>query len=456
MRAADRIVREQFVREQLRCAQPVQRFHVEKSRVCGRNFFILCTFVPDKVRCRGFKWNQNMNLNFMKRSFKILLLAFGGAVFCCGGCSSGPEKGENRLPEWALGGFVRPAGANPVITPDPQIRFFCPMRRDSVGWMESDTFNPAATVRDGKICVLFRAEDNSATGIGKRTSRIGLAETGDGVTMQLRHDPVLFPAEDNQKENEWPGGCEDPRVAMTEDGTYVMLYTAWNRRIPRLCVATSPDLVNWTKHGFAFEKAYDGRFRDLKSKSASIVTRLDGDRLVVTRVNGKYLMYWGERMVNIATSDNLIDWTPELNEKGELKGVVYPREGYFDSDLTECGPPAVLTDKGILVLYNGRNRTDSRRDMRYPGGTYSAGQLLFDAAAPDKLIGRLDVPFFRPMDTFEKSGQYKDGTVFIEGLVYYKSKWYLYYGCADSQVGVAVYDPAAAAPGDSVPETPEA
>lgn len=87
--------------------------------------------------------------------------------------------------------------------------------------------------------------------------------------MQLRHDPVLFPAEDNQKENEWPGGCEDPRVAMTEDGTYVMLYTAWNRRIPRLCVATSPDLVNWTKHGFAFEKAYDGRFRDLKSKSAS-------------------------------------------------------------------------------------------------------------------------------------------------------------------------------------------
>ena len=66
------------------------------------------------------------------------------------------------------------------------------------------------------------------------------------------------------------------------------------------------------------------------------------------------------------------------------------------------------------------------------------------------------MPFFRPMDTFEKSGQYKDGTVFIEGLVYYKSKWYLYYGCADSQVGVAVYDPAAAAPGDSVPETPEA
>jgi predicted GH43/DUF377 family glycosyl hydrolase len=321
--------------------------------------------------------------------------------------------------------------------------------------MESDTFNPAATVKDGKICVLFRAEDNSATGIGKRTSRIGLAQSEDGVTMELRHDPVLFPTEDALKSYDWPGGCEDPRIAVTEDGTYVMLYTSWNRRIPRLCVATSRDLVNWTKHGYAFQKAYSGRFLDLKSKSGSIVTKLDGDKLVISRVNGKYLMYWGERMINIATSDDLINWTPELDENGELKGVVYPRNDYFDSALTECGPPAVLTDKGILLLYNGKNRVDAHRDMRYPAGTYSAGQLLFDSEDPGKVLGRLDVPFFRPVDDFEKSGQYKDGTVFIEGLVYYKSKWYLYYGCADSHVGVAVYDPEVETPGDSVPETTE-
>lgn len=362
---------------------------------------------------------------------------------------------ENRLPEWALGGFVRPAGANPVIRPDSQVRFYCPMRRDSVGWMESDTFNPAATVRDGEICVLFRAEDNSATGIGKRTSRIGLARSADGVTMRLGDAPVLFPAEDAMKECDWPGGCEDPRVAVTEDGTYVMLYTSWNRRIPRLSVATSRDLVTWTKHGPAFAKAYGGRFRDLKSKSGSIVTKLDGDRLVIARVNGKYMMYWGERMVNIATSDNLIDWTPELDADGNLKGVVYPREGYFDSALTECGPPALLTDKGILLLYNGQNRLGEGRDKRYPARTYSAGQILFDAKEPGKVIGRLDVPFFRPVDDFEKSGQYKDGTVFIEGLVYFKSRWYLYYGCADSRVGVAVYDPAVTTPGDPVPGCPE-
>ena len=68
--------------------------------------------------------------------------------------------------------------------------------------------------------------------------------------------------------------------------------------------------------------------------------------------------------------------------------------------------------------------------------------MLFDKDEPLKYLDRLDKPFFRPMTDFEKSGQYAAGTVFIEGLVYHHSKWFLYYGCADSMVGVAVYDPA--------------
>ena len=59
---------------------------------------------------------------------------------------------------------------------------------------------------------------------------------------------------------------------------------------------------------------------------------------------------------------------------------------------------------------------------------------------PYKVLDRLDKPFFVPEAAFEKSGQYKDGTVFIEGLAYLKNKLYLYYGCADSQVAVAVCD----------------
>lgn len=359
---------------------------------------------------------------------------------------------QNVLPDWALGGFVRPEKANPIITPNPSNQFDCPMQDKKIGWEESDVFNPAATVKDGKIYVLYRAEDNSATGIGKRTSRIGLAESEDGIHMKRRKTPVIYPDKDNMKEYEWEGGCEDPRVTMTEDGLYVMAYTSWNRKVARLCIATSHDLVKWEKHGPAFAKAYNGRFKDIFCKSGSMVTTIKDGKQVLTKIDGKYFMYWGEHAVYAATSDDLVNWTPILDEKNELATVIKPRPQYFDSALTECGPPAILTDKGIVLLYNGKNQTnDSKRDKRFTAGAYCAGQILTDPKEPMKVLQRLDVPFFRPMASFEKSGQYVDGTVFIEGLVFFKNKWYLYYGCADSQVSVAIYDPAKKTPGDQIP-----
>lgn len=359
---------------------------------------------------------------------------------------------QNVLPDWALGGFVRPEKANPIITPNPSNQFDCPMQDKKIGWEESDVFNPAATVKDGKIYVLYRAEDNSATGIGKRTSRIGLAESEDGIHMKRRKTPVMYPDKDNMKEYEWEGGCEDPRVTMTEDGLYVMAYTSWNRKVARLCIATSHDLVKWEKHGPAFAKAYNGRFKDIFCKSGSRVTTIKDGKQVLTKIDGKYFMYWGEHAVYAATSDDLVNWTPILDEKNELATVIKPRPQYFDSALTECGPPAILTDKGIVLLYNGKNQTnDSKRDKRFTAGAYCAGQILTDPKEPMKVLQRLDVPFFRPMASFEKSGQYVDGTVFIEGLVFFKNKWYLYYGCADSQVSVAIYDPAKKTPGDQIP-----
>ena len=359
---------------------------------------------------------------------------------------------QNVLPDWALGGFVRPEKANPIITPNPSNQFDCPMQDKKIGWEESEVFNHAATVKDGKIYVLYRAEDNSATGIGKRTSRIGLAESEDGIHMKRRKTPVMYPDKDNMKEYEWEGGCEDPRVTMTEDGLYVMAYTSWNRKVARLCIATSHDLVKWEKHGPAFAKAYNGRFKDIFCKSGSMVTTIKDGKQVLTKIDGKYFMYWGEHAVYAATSDDLVNWTPILDEKNELATVIKPRPQYFDSALTECGPPAILTDKGIVLLYNGKNQTnDSKRDKRFTAGAYCAGQILTDPKEPMKVLQRLDVPFFRPMASFEKSGQYVDGTVFIEGLVFFKNKWYLYYGCADSQVSVAIYDPAKKTPGDQIP-----
>lgn len=348
-------------------------------------------------------------------------------------------KKVNAGKDWAIGPFMR-VQDTPVLSPDASYTFDCPMACRSIAWMESDTFNPAATVKDGKVCVLFRAEDNSHQGIGSRTSRIGLAESKTGTDLKIRKEPVLFPASDDQKEYDWEGGCEDPRVARAEDGTYVMLYTSWNRKVPRLCVATSKDLLTWTKHGPAFANAYDGRFIDMACKSGSVVTSARRGELRITKINGKYLMYWGEAWINLATSDDLVNWEPMLDGNGDLLKIVLPRDGRFDSALTECGPPAVLTKDGIVLMYNGKNRKDGGFDPNYTRGTYSAGQILFDADNPTRVLDRLDDPFFVPSADFEKSGQYPDGTVFIEGLVLHKKHWLLYYGCADSYVGLAEAD----------------
>lgn len=348
---------------------------------------------------------------------------------------------HQQLPDWSMGPFIRPANANPVLSPDKKSVFWDPMSKKKLAWEAGDVFNPAAAVKNNRIYVLYRAEDESGKGIGKRTSRLGIAESRDGIKMKKSPKPVFYPAEDEQKEFEWPGGREDPRIAVTEDGLYVMLYTQWNRKTFRLAVATSKDLVNWTKHGPAFYNAYNGRFKDLKCKSASIVTKIENGKQVIAKVNGKYMMYWGERFMNIATSDDLINWQPTLDKKEALHIIVRPRPHYFDSDLTECGPPAIITDKGILVLYNGKNKGGNERDTNYTANTYAAGQVLFDLKDPSKVIGRLDKPFFVPEEPFEKSGQYPAGTVFVEGLVFFKNKWFLYYGCADSRVAVAIYDP---------------
>ena len=237
---------------------------------------------------------------------------------------------------------------------------------------------------------------------------------------------------------DWPGGCEDPRIVQTEDSLYVLAYTSWNYKIARLSIAVSKDLVHWEKKGPAFAKAYNGKFLDIWSKSGSIITKMIGGHQVAVKINGKYGMYWGENFVNLAWSDNLTDWYPTLNENGELKPVISPRKNKFDSQLTECGPPSLITDEGIVLFYNGKNSEGEDAEINVPKGTYSVGKVVFDVNNPEKTISRSDTCLLRPTLPHEISGQYKAGTTFSEGLVYFHEKWFLYYGTADSFVGVAI------------------
>jgi predicted GH43/DUF377 family glycosyl hydrolase len=336
---------------------------------------------------------------------------------------------------WHLGPFVKADAANPILGPLPTT-FTDPMTGQTVAWESDNVFNPAATVRDGRVCLLYRAEDHSGEGVGQHTSRIGLAESADGLHFVRRPAPVLFPADDAAKTYEWTGGCEDPRCVETADGGYVLTYTAWDRKTARLSAATSRDLVHWDKHGPVFAQADGGKFRDQWSKSGAIVTKLVGDHLVATRIDGKYWMLWGEGTVSAATSTDLVNWDPVLDTQGNPVTVLSPRPGRFDSGLCESGPPAVLTAQGIVFLYNGKN-ADQNGDPTLKAGTYSGGQALLDAHDPTHVLARDDTPFITPQRPYEVTGQYAAGTDFIEGLVHFHKRWWLYYGTADSHVAVA-------------------
>ncbi len=341
---------------------------------------------------------------------------------------------------WQMSGFVKPT-FNPIMQADSVVSFFDPIKKEMVQWQKADVFNPAAVVRNGKVYILFRAEDIPGTAIGMRTSRIGLAESEDGIHFTKMKNPVLYPDSSEFMKYDYPGGCEDPRIVEKEDGTYVLLYTSWNRDVARLSVATSSDLIHWKKQGPAFTKAYNGKFLNVWSKSGSVVTKLVNDKIVAAKINDKYWMYWGENPMYMAYSENLIDWNPVVTPKQDLYTVMKPRKKKFDSHLTEPGPPALITDKGILLLYNGKNIENENADPAIPKGTYCGGQALFDIKNPINLIRRCDNYFIKPDLPHEIKGQYKAGTTFVEGLVFFKGKWFLYYGTADSMVGVAVKEP---------------
>jgi len=339
---------------------------------------------------------------------------------------------------WMIGPFEKPRAANPVIAPRATSTFRSPISDSTVHWEEYAAFNPAAVVRDGKVVMLYRAEDSSGEKqIGGHTSRLGMAESSDGLHFTRRDAPVLYPDRDAQQQNEWPGGVEDPRLVQMEDGTYVLTYTQWNRDVPRLAIATSRDLVTWAKHGPAFAQAAGGKYLRMESKSGAILTRVVGDRLVATKVNGKYWMYFNVPDILIATSDDLIHWTPLADADGKLAKVLSARPGYFDSWLVEAGPPAILTERGIVLLYNAGNSAEFGAPG-LPARVYTGGQALFDRRNPVKLLARSDTPFIRPTEPYERTGQYAEGTTFVEGLVPFKGRWFLYYGMADSRVGVAV------------------
>ncbi|MFM6949336.1 MAG: glycoside hydrolase family 130 protein [Aquirufa sp.] len=328
---------------------------------------------------------------------------------------------------WQINGFKKQDNVNPILTPDLKQQFFCPIQGKMVGWENKNVLNPTALIKDGKVHLLYRAQDSLGT------SRIGLAISEDGIHFKKMPKPILFPEQDDFKKYEWPGGIEDPRIVQTEDGNYLITYTSYDGKTARLCFATSTDLIHWKKMGPMLK---DPKYIDLWSKSGAIVVKQQGSQMMASKINGSYWMYFGDTDLFMAQSKDLVHWNVlEDAENKQRISVLQPRKGYFDSRLVEPGPFAIIQKSGILLIYNSSNAANFN-DSTFPKFTYSAAQALFNLEKPYQLLQRSNRPFLWPNKVYEQIGEVNE-VCFVEGLVPYKSRWFLYYGTADSKIAVA-------------------
>ena len=319
----------------------------------------------------------------MRRKFSLISLllstAFGLATLAVEGLPFG---------EWTR------ASETPVISPQGS------------GWESGGTFNPAVVVRNGKFVMLYRAQDAAGT------SRLGYAESTDGIHFTRRAEPVLSPEADYEKD----GGVEDPRLQKIGD-RYYLTYTGYNKKDAQLCLATSKDLVHWARRGVILP-AYKGNWNVGWTKSGAIVPE---------KINGEYCINWlgtaadKTDQMGLSYSSDLVHWS----EATEIP-VLPRRAGQFDSRVVEPGPPPLLTKDGIVLIYNG---ADDKL-------VYSTGVAVFDRNDPRKLLSRTEQPIFAPEKDWEKIGQVPN-VVFVEGMARQGKRYLFYYGGADKHVGVA-------------------
>jgi beta-1,2-mannosidase len=286
-------------------------------------------------------------------------------------------------------------------------------------WESAGTFNPAVisislpvnppTPPDAdprRFVMLYRAQDAAGT------SRLGYAEGTDAFHFKRRPEPVLSPETDYEKD----GGVEDPRLQKFGD-TYYLTYTGYNKKDAQLCLATSRDLIHWERKGVILP-AYKGNWNVGWTKSGAIVP---------IKIDGKYWMYWlgtaadKTDQMGLSYSDDLLHWT-EATETP----VLPRRPGMFDSRVVEPGPPPILTEQGIVLIYNGAD----------DNLVYRTAVAVFDRNDPRKLLSRSAAPVFAPEKEWEKVGQVPN-VVFVEGMVKKGKHFFFYYGAADKYVGVA-------------------
>jgi beta-1,2-mannosidase len=315
---------------------------------------------------------------------------------------------EKDRPDWEIKFADVSSDVISIMPGESKKTFYDPIKKRNVAW-EQDVYCPTFTALDGRLQCIYRAFGDDGEW------RLGLAHSDDGLHFMRSDKPVLY-AKPEDAFLDVLGDLKnkgvsygDPHVVAGADGNFYLyfnfLHFGNTTNDQQLAVAVSRDLRKWNVRGriFAAEAPRDRNVIPERAPwrlpVATVVSRLEGDCFVATKIHGKYWMYFncyatkGPYCLCAATSDNLVDWKVLRDSQGKLVNPLPTRPGRFDSFYTDP-VAAVLRDDGVLLIYNGVNAEPSASgDKRLKYCAHHPGQALFDRNEPTRLLKRSASPF---------------------------------------------------------------
>jgi predicted GH43/DUF377 family glycosyl hydrolase len=268
-------------------------------------------------------------------------------------------------------------------------------------WEKAAVFNCGVIFHNDLVHMIYRATDITSNGEqGKYVNNLGYAISSDGIHFNRLEKPILI--NDVPQERRGP---EDPRLVRLDD-TFYMTYTGYGGRFDgdyRICLASSPNLISWERHGVLLDEA---------NKDAALFPE---------KVNGRYLMLHRRPPdIWLAYSDDLRHWDNHLSLMQPI-----PDSRWESEKIGAAGPP-IKTKEGWLLIYHGVSGD----------GRYSLGVALLDLQKPTKILFRQTEPILEPELEWEING-YVPNVVFSCGQAVIDGKIHVYYGGADTAIGVA-------------------
>jgi len=317
-------------------------------------------------------------------------------------------------------------------------------------------------------------------------SRIGIArvrfdEAGDPAGVE-RLGIALEPEADYERRPGGGGGCEDPRITFVEPlRRYVMTYTAFSPKGPRIALAISKDLFQWRRLGLATFGRYHGvEIGDVDDKDASLFP------VAIPNPSGRpelamlhRPLFPGTRPEDTArrptTRDVDLDresiWISYCSMA--LEGSEPSHLGHFACHhrlATPVSPwerlkigggtPPVLTRHGHwLIVYHGVSEVVEPCVAGH-SLCYSAGLMVLSKEHPQVIRYRSAAPVLTPELPPERSGTVAN-VVFPTGIdrrddLGLPGRFDVYYGMADNRIGVARLDVPDFVPAGGVADPPEA